>query len=141
MSKRLRCVTCLKALSACICNTIKQLDNQYFLHILQDPSEHKKAIGTAKILSLSLLRVKISTATHFNEQDFDLNNCFLVFPGEDAILAEKLSPQYKVDQYSQFILLDGSWKKAHKLLMNNPFLLKLPKVSFSIYQKKCLSYS
>ncbi|KPU83759.1 hypothetical protein JI57_00475 [Psychromonas sp. PRT-SC03] len=135
MSKRVRCATCLKALSACICSTIKKLDNQYFLHILQDPSEEKKAIGTAKILSLSLMRVKISTAHYFKEQDFDLHNCFLIFPGENTISAQKLSLEYKLDKNSQFILLDGSWKKAYKLLMNKPFLQKLPRVSFSVTQK------
>ncbi len=41
----------------------------------------------------------------------------------------------KIDQNSQFILLDGSWKKAYKLLMNNPFLQKLPKVAINVDSK------
>jgi len=101
------------------------------LHILQDPSEEKKAIGTARILKLSLNKVQLSIGEIFDERNFDINNCYLLFPSEDAIPAEQLVEQAIINKDSQFILLDGSWKKAYKLLMSNPFLQKLPKVSIN----------
>lgn len=129
VTKRARCSRCLKASSACICETIQSISNIYSLHILQDPSEEKKALGTARILKLSLDNVQLTVGDTFNEQDFDLHNSYLLFPGEDAIEAKKLVKSDELDPKSQFILLDGSWKKAYKLLMSNPFLQKLPKVS------------
>jgi len=135
MAKRALCSNCLKASSACICSTIKSISNRYHLHILQDPSEEKKAIGTARILKLSLNKVQLSIGELFNEQDFDLDNSYLLFPGDDAVAATQLTEQFVVNEDSQFILLDGSWKKAYKLLMSNPFLQKLPKVFINVDAK------
>ncbi|WP_022941032.1 tRNA-uridine aminocarboxypropyltransferase [Psychromonas hadalis] len=132
MVKRAFCVNCFKASSACICATIKSINNVHLLHILQDPSEEKKAIGTARILKLSLKRVKLTVGTLFDEQDFDVNNSYLLFPNEEALPAERLTDEVMINKKSTFILLDGSWKKAYKLLMNNPFLQKLPKVSINV---------
>lgn len=135
MVKRALCPNCLKASSACICSTIKSIDNVHHLHILQDPSEEKKALGTARILKLSLNNVQLTIGEVFNEQDFDIQNCYLLFPSEDAIPAASLTEVTGFNKESQFILLDGSWKKAYKLLMSNDFLQALPKVSINITSK------
>lgn len=135
MGKRAICQSCLKALPACICATIELLDNRHFLHILQDPSEEKKAIGTARILDLSLMRSKITVAERFDPSLFALDNSYLVFPDESAIPAEQLVQSRDINSDSQFILLDGSWKKAYKLLMSNPFLQALPKVAINVDKK------
>jgi DTW domain-containing protein YfiP len=137
MGKRAICHACLKALPACICKTIELIDNHHFLHILQDPSEEKKAIGTARILDLSLTRAQITIGERFDPDLFDLGNCFLVFPDPDAISASELISRENImiNTSSQFILLDGSWKKAYKLLMNNPFLQSLPKVMINVEGK------
>lgn len=132
MSKRAFCNKCNKALSACICASIRALDNQHFLHILQDPSEQNKAIGTARILDLSLSRVKLTIGDTFDSADFDLNNTFLLFPDEAAEPIDSLTKKAKIHAETQFILLDGSWKKAYKLLMKNPFLQTLPKVMIAV---------
>ncbi|WP_413701513.1 tRNA-uridine aminocarboxypropyltransferase [Psychromonas sp. KJ10-10] len=135
VTKRARCNRCLKASSACICKTIQSISNIYHLHILQDPSEEKKALGTARILKLSLTNVQLTVGEKFNEQDFDLNNSYLLFPGDDALDAQSLAKSEVLNPNSQFVLLDGSWKKAYKLLMSNPFLQNLPKVSILADEK------
>ncbi|MCW8994350.1 MAG: DTW domain-containing protein [Psychromonas sp.] len=137
MSRRAVCPTCLKALPACICATIEKIDNHHFLHILQDPSEEKKAIGTARILDLSLLRCKISIAETFDASLFDVHNSYLLFPDPTAMTATELikAQNITINEQSQFIVLDGSWKKAYKLLMSNPFLQALPKVAINVDEK------
>ena len=135
MSKRPFCQQCNKALSACICGFILPINNQYFLHVLQDPSEQNKAIGTARILDLSLSQVKVTVGEHFNPLDFDLDNTFLVFPEEQADSIQSLRKQQRINNDSHFIILDGSWKKAYKLLMSNPFLQALPKVMINTMDK------
>ena len=131
MNKRAFCNQCNKSLSACICQWIKAIDNYYFLTILQDPSEQNKAIGTARILDLSLSRAEVIVGEHFDSNDFDLNNTFLVFPDERSESVEGLHKKQKINKNTQFILLDGSWKKAYKLLMTNPFLQALPKLAIN----------
>jgi len=135
MSKRAFCQQCNKALVACICKWVEAIDNQHFLHVLQDPSETNKAIGTARILDLSLNRSHITVGETFEAADFDLNNSFLVFPDEQAESVSDLYQQQRINKQTQFILLDGSWKKAYKLLMSNPFLQSLPTVSINVTQK------
>lgn len=135
MSKRAVCIRCLKAQSACICSAIQLIDNQHFVHVLQDPSEEKNAIGTARILGLSLKRSKISVGALFDANLFDLQNCYLVFPDSSAVPAEQLVNNNELNDSSVFILLDGSWKKAYKLLMSNVFLQNLPKISINIDKK------
>ncbi len=135
MGKRAICKRCLKALPACICSTIESIDNQHFVHILQDPSEEKKAIGTARILELSLQHCKITVGETFDASLFALDNCYLLFPDESAIPAGQLMQKAAIDPHSQFIVLDGSWKKAYKLLMSNPFLQALPKVTINAEAK------
>lgn len=135
MAKRSLCEHCFKASAACICHTIKSIDNVHHLHILQDPSEEKKAIGTARILKLSLNKVQLSIGELFDEKDFDLDNSYLLFPSEDALPAEQFSERMNINENSTFILLDGSWKKAYKLLMSNPFLQALPKLSINVDAK------
>ena len=132
MSKRVVCKRCLKAQSACICSAIQLINNQHFVHVLQDPSEEKNAIGTARILGLSLKQSKISVGTLFDPDLFDLQNSYLVFPDSTAVPAEQLVNTKQLNDSSVFILLDGSWKKAYKLLMSNPFLQNLPKISINI---------
>lgn len=132
MSKRVVCKRCLKAQSACICSAIGLIDNQHFVHVLQDPGEEKNAIGTARILGLSLKRSKISVGTLFDAGLFDLQNSYLVFPDPSAVSAQQLVNTKQLNDSSVFILLDGSWKKAYKLLMSNPFLQNLPKISINI---------
>lgn len=132
MNKRAFCSRCNKALAACICTSIQDIDNRYFLHILQDPSEENKAVGTARIVDLSLSRVKVSVGEVFDPLQFDLENCFLLFPDENALAINQLQQAQKINADSQFIILDGSWKKAYKLLMLNPFLQALPKISLQV---------
>jgi len=132
MSKRAVCKRCLKAQSACICSAIQLIDNQHFVHVLQDPSEEKNAIGTARILGLSLKRSKISVGAVFDPGLFDLQNSYLVFPDSSAVPARQFVNTKQLNDSSVFILLDGSWKKAYKLLMSNVFLQNLPKISINI---------
>jgi DTW domain-containing protein YfiP len=132
MNTRAVCKRCLKAQSACICSAIQLIDNQHFVHILQDPGEEKNAIGTARILRLSLKRSKISVGTLFDACLFDCQNSYLVFPDASAVPAEQIVNMKEINDSSVFILLDGSWKKAYKLLMSNIFLQNLPKISINI---------
>ncbi|HIP75909.1 MAG TPA: DTW domain-containing protein [Psychromonas hadalis] len=132
MTKRKNCEKCQKAEAACICSSIVEIDNLHFLHILQDPSEEKKAIGTARILLLSLLKSKLHIGKICKSDDLDLENTYLLYPDEQAIDASDLNASKQINNKTQFILLDGTWKKTYKLLQNNPFLQYLSKVSIKV---------
>lgn len=138
MSKRARCPQCNRALVACFCHTISQIDNELPVIILQHTSEVKHAKGTAKIVELSLDNIDVFVGEDFTDNDELLTKLaakksLLLYPQEDAILPQQLAKQVsendelKLSDY-QLVVIDGSWKKAFKILQLNPFLSDLPAI-------------
>ena len=133
------CERCKKAIKACICHWIQQLDAKTELWILQHPSEVKRAIGTARILTLSLPNARLWVGEDFSQHE-EINQllaepgrrAWVVYPGEGALpissLAEESSDQGS-DPKRTLILLDGTWKKAYKMWQLSANLQQLPTVA------------
>lgn len=150
MSKRKKCPVCDKALPACICQHITVIDSAIELIILQHPSEVKNAIGTARILNLSLPQCQLIVGENFtdNTQLNDMFNdptrqCFLLYPSDDSIAAEDLANKVNscVENESldanvkrTFILLDGTWRKAFKMYQSSSNLQSIPAVRLNAQQ-------
>lgn len=97
MNKRARCAHCLRAPVACLCHTIKPIDNRVKIVILQHPSEVKHGKGTAKIVELTLNNSEIVIGEDFSRDEafnaMMAQNCgrvMLLYPKEDAILPAQL---------------------------------------------------
>lgn len=141
MNKRARCQQCLRPPVACLCETIKVLDNRVNIVILQHPSEVKHAKGTAKIVELSLKNCDIiigedfSAVPQFQTLLKSSQRLMLLYPNDQAITPAQLkqqlaicvtnSGQASLDELT-IIVLDGSWKKAYKIYCLNPLLQSLP---------------
>lgn len=151
VSKRKKCPVCDKALPACICQHITVIDSAIELIILQHPSEVKNAIGTARILNLSLPQCQLIVGENFTEntQLNDMFNdptrqCFLLYPSDDSITAEDLAKKAncRVENESldvnikrTFILLDGTWRKAFKMYQSSSNLQSIPAVRLNVQQQ------
>lgn len=138
MSKRARCPQCNRALVACFCHTISQIDNELPVIILQHTGEVKHAKGTAKIVELSLNNIDVFVGEDYTDNEELLTKLaakksLLLYPQDDAILPQQLAQQVsendtlKLSDY-QLVVIDGSWKKAFKILQLNPFLSDLPAI-------------
>ena len=129
MSKRPTCKTCQRALSVCLCPHIQQIDNRWPIHILQHPNETRHAIGTAKIVQLSLKNCEthickqIDPGSNF-EQWLEKKNPILIYPGEDAEGLDTLQSQPD----RTLLLIDASWRKSRRMLLESPQLQKLQRV-------------
>ena len=151
MSKRKKCTVCDKALAACICQHITVIDSDIELIILQHPGEVKNAIGTARILNLSLPQCQIIIGENFTDNT-QLNGilndptrqCFLLYPSEESVAAEYLAANENSSIESSnpnanikrtFILLDGTWRKAFKMYQSSSNLHSLPAVRLNAEQK------
>ncbi len=125
------CSQCGKARKACICDTIIALDSQVELIILQHPTEEHRAMGTARILSLSLSNSRILVGEDFSHHD-ELNRMLaepnvqhcILYPSDVSQSAAEISLSSK--QKIRIILLDGTWKKAFKMWQVNHHLHHLP---------------
>lgn len=128
------CLTCGKASKACICRWITPIRNQHPVIILQHPSEVSRAIGTARILSLSLSQCEIFVGEDFSNHD-ELNahlsdssiSYQVLFPGEHAKTLS--SNSQSTGQQTGLILIDGTWKKAFKIYQLSTNLHQLPSIA------------
>lgn len=136
--KRAICTTCLRPQRACICGLVRRVSHQTGLGILQHPSEVKQAKGTAKLASLCLTDCPIWVG----EQVDDLPHLqtwlaqkptYLLYPQQSpglVVSTDDLAQQSKPGSF-QVLLLDGTWRKTHKLLQLNPCLQALPRIALS----------
>ena len=128
------CERCLFTPSTCICGAIKRLTNKVSVVILQHPSEEKIAKNTAKLLNLSLTDCKIIKGE--NNTDFAMLNSLpvkstvLLYPNEHATYLDDTNPKPALNNITHLIVIDGTWKKAYKILQLTPLLTKFKTVSF-----------
>lgn len=128
------CERCLFTPSTCICGAIKRLTNKVSVVILQHPSEEKIAKNTAKLLNLSLTDCK--TIKGENNTDFamlnslPLDSTVLLYPNEHATYLDDTNPKPALSNITHLVVIDGTWKKAYKILQLTPLLTKFKTVSF-----------
>ena len=133
------CTRCTRALKACLCEYIVPLENRTPLYILQHPYEVAHPKGTAVLLAASLQQAEIRVGEDFS-RDTWLNDlladpslrCYLLWPDEEAIspaeLRDKMASVSPGATAVAFILLDGTWRKAFRMLQSNPALARLPRI-------------
>ncbi len=115
------------------------LENRTPLYILQHPYEVAHPKGTAALLAASLQQAEIRVGEDFSGDTW-LNDlladpslrCYLLWPDEEAISPVELRQQMESVSSGAtsvaFILLDGTWRKAFRMLQSNPALARLPRI-------------
>ncbi|UBO75587.1 DTW domain-containing protein [Aeromonas rivuli] len=139
------CTRCVRALKACLCEYIHPVVNRAPLVILQHPSEVGHPKGTASLLAASLTEAQIWVGETFSEhpalmQLLATRPCYLLWPDEQARpLAElRALPPASAQGEPCFLLLDGTWRKAYKMLCLNPALAALPRIALATAQGQYL---
>jgi DTW domain-containing protein YfiP len=123
---------------ACICSNIQKIVSETELIILQHPSEVKRAIGTAKIVNLSLANSYCFVGEDFTEHP-SLNallseegsQTLLLYPKEGSqLLTQTAFKQPRVNSITKtrIILIDGTWRKAYKIWQLSSNLHDIPSV-------------
>ncbi|WP_051215766.1 tRNA-uridine aminocarboxypropyltransferase [Ferrimonas futtsuensis] len=134
MSQRQQCPRCLRPQSVCLCPSLGHCASRHRVTILRHPSEAKSAKGTAHLCSLVLEHCTLfdgETETDFAglRQALERDNrpVWLLYPGTEATPLESMGSDC---QPGHLLVLDGTWKKVHRMLQLNPWLQSLPRVSF-----------
>jgi len=141
MSRAL-CKQCQRPTVACICNFICNIDNPTAVLVLQHPSEVKQTKGTVALLSRSLNQCKVLVGEDFTDNDelnymLDNYQALLLYPSKESkVLSSAHIEQnsvntvheHKVYQPKLLIILDGTWKKAYRMLMLSSNLQALKQV-------------
>ncbi|MDA3808491.1 MAG: DTW domain-containing protein [Thiomicrorhabdus sp.] len=135
------CPTCQRPTKVCLCDFIEDIDNQVEVGILQHPSEVNLVKGTAKIAQLSLSHCQ----TWCGEDLHDLPGLvswletdkpvFLLYPEIEGqtepcefYSVEQVRDLFAVEG-GKLLILDGTWRKTHKIMMLNSVLRGMDRVS------------
>ncbi|MCG7533497.1 tRNA-uridine aminocarboxypropyltransferase [Pseudoalteromonas sp. OOF1S-7] len=135
--KRPLCNHCHFPLQTCVCQYLcSAIHNRCKILVLQHPSEAKVAKNTARLLSLQLTNVEVvrgESAADFTATRSQLQSgaCALLYPSDKALTLSENGHQDTLPKIETLVVLDGTWKKVHKMLMLNPWLMTLPHVSFA----------
>ena len=155
-SPRAICPICQRPEKVCLCQWIQPIDNVVEVGILQHPSETSQIKGTAKIAELSLQNNRLWVGEDFSDETslhdwLQTGVVFLLYPEVEALNegGEKDSEALSYDVATarnnvsltqiKLLILDGTWRKTHKMMMQNSFLhglkrLRLQPETPSAYQ-------
>ncbi|MGY6036766.1 tRNA-uridine aminocarboxypropyltransferase [Aeromonas sp. AE23HZ002T15] len=133
------CTRCTRALKACLCDYVERVAHLAPVHILQHPAEVGHPKGTAALLAASLTQVHLHVGESFADADWlaalladPKVRCVVLWPDETALTLAQVKTQLCSAGDAptvHFILLDGTWRKAYRMLHSNPALLALPRIT------------
>lgn len=135
-----RCYKCFKPLSACLCKYTHEIDPGIKFVFLMHPKEFKRQrTGTGNLAHITLKNSEIIVGLDFakNERLQKLLNDpqyfpVMMYPGQDAWTAGKEGfSDVLLGKTLLVIILDATWFCSKKMIDHNPFLLQLPRFSFS----------
>lgn len=138
---RIKCYTCMKPSSACICKHIRPIQTKTRFIILMHPKEYKKEKnGTGHMTKLQLENSEIIVGVDFtnnnrvNEILTNKESCsFLLYPSKDNFnLSIRKSSEINsfMGDNPHIFILDGTWPCARKMLKQSKNLQKLKRISF-----------
>ena len=136
MSRKV-CQQCQRPKVSCLCAFVTLIDNKIEVVILQHPSEVQQAKATVPLLSKSLTQCQVIVDEDFshNEQLNELisrygQRCLLLYPSEHAIEMKHLTQDANFDLDNIcLVILDGTWKKAYRMLMLSTNLHQLTAIT------------
>jgi DTW domain-containing protein YfiP len=131
------CLKCRRRLRTCVCTYLKPFQTQSRFIILMHPMEFKKEkVGTGRFSHLILSNSEILVDVGFDKNprfqeilaDSEYET-YVLYPGEETINLSK-SELVLGSKKSQFIVIDGTWPCAKKMMKLTTSLHSVPRVSF-----------
>ncbi len=134
------CLNCRRRLATCVCADIRPFPTVSRFLILMHPKEFKKEkVGTGRFSHLILQNSEVIVGINFDEKarfrdrlEDEHFQSVVVYPGRNAIdLSEPAAVSQLGSKPLQFILIDGTWQCAKKMMNLTTRLHGLPQVSFA----------
>src|SRR5215510_16157654 len=146
----LRCSSCYLPPDVCICVYTPTIHTPAQFWLLIHPDEHRKPTNTARLIGASIPHTRFfpwyRTAPPAGLITL-LRECrfmpYLLVPQGDATLFERLRERpWLPDRVPAFVLLDGTWSQATKMLHRSPYLQGISRMAIrpktpSTYRLRC----
>jgi DTW domain-containing protein YfiP len=130
---RPRCLRCHRPAVTCVCADLPRVANRTGVHILQHPRERFHPVGTAPLARLGLARCTLEVPPARLTRSVA---CALELPARTALLypapdAVDLADLRADERPEHLLVLDGTWRQAKRLYLENPWLREIPHVRLS----------
>lgn len=133
------CLNCRRRLLTCVCQHLKPFDTNSRFIILMHPMEFKKEkVGTGRFSHLILKNSEVLVDISFdenkrfqeilNDPEFET---YLLYPGFETIDLGTNELKTTLKKKAQFIVIDGTWPCAKKMMKLTKSLHDVPRVSFT----------
>jgi len=137
------CNKCGLPIINCICNIIPKIETKANIWILSAEREFRRPSNTARLLKLVnpestelILWERTNTPEklieYINSEEYEI---YMLFPIENDDLSERKFEYKSSEKTLAFIILDGTWKEARKILRKSDYLKKLPRISLNPIHK------
>ena len=137
LPRRAHCPRCERPQRTCLCDLIVAVDHPVPVLVLQHPLEARQAKGSLPLLQLSLARCRVVVGEHFEPglmahwlQATAAGPSVLVYPDVPAAPARQWADP--AGPVGQLVLLDATWRKSLKLLLDHPALQALPRLPLAV---------
>lgn len=134
------CSKCGLPIITCICGRIKEVKTKAKFIILSSERELYRNTNTANLLKLTnpksteiviWKRDEVSQKI-FNYINSNIYRTYLIFPIINEEMKERKIQYSKSKKIPVFIIVDGTWKEAWKIIRKSDYLKKLPVISLDV---------
>lgn len=141
------CSECGLPVITCICNSIKEVETKANFIILSSEREIHRNTNTANLLKLInpksteiiiWKREEVSEKV-LNYINSDIYSTYLIFPIINEEMKKRKIKYSKSNRIPVFIIVDGTWKEAWKIIRKSDYLNKLPIISLDIERRSKFS--
>lgn len=139
----IQCVNCGLMAGHCICDYTIKIESQVEFWLLTHENELTRTSNTGRLIERAMdsTKVFVWSRTEAPKELMDLMTCYnvyLVFSDDREDEKARVVNYTGNDKKTAFLIIDGTWKEARKILRKSPYLKELPIVS--LRTKKVSSY-
>lgn len=128
---RAACACCLRPQATCLCALVRPTAHRTEVLVLQHPKEQRQAKNSVALLRLSLAHCQVVVGERFAPEALQ---ALLTRPGFDTRLlypdvpAAPAPPAPAPGAPVRLIVLDATWRKSLRMLLEHPALAALPRL-------------
>lgn len=131
---RKACGRCLRPQASCLCALARPTAHRTEVLVLQHPQEQRQAKNSVALLRLSLAQCEVVVGERFDAEALAVllqrpgRQTRLLYPEVPAAPAPA-APDATSGQPLRLVVIDATWRKSLRMLLEHPALATLPRLS------------
>ena len=136
--RRVACVRCLRPQATCLCALARPTAHRTQVLVLQHPQEQRQAKNSVALLRLSLAHCEVVVGERFapgalqallQRPGWDTRLLYPDVPAAPAPALAPLAAGTTAGAPLRLVVLDATWRKSLRMLLEHPALAALPRLS------------